>query len=151
MFQKLNFPDYQFNIQKMNDTVMIFDRVRKKFVKLTPEEWVRQHILQYLIDSCSLPATRISVEKQLKIHGMLKRFDAVIIGKSAQPIMLIECKAPTISIDNKVFEQAVRYNLSLKVPFLLLTNGLRHMTIECDHDLNSCRHIGDLPRTDILK
>ena len=144
MFSKLNFPEFELNIQKINDVVFIFDRTRKKYVKLTPEEWVRQHVVIYLLDVCHLPDSRIAVEKQLKVHGRLKRFDIVVFGKKSIPLLLIECKSPTVAIDQNVFEQAVRYNLSLQVPYLWLTNGLHHITIECDYNLKTCNTIADL-------
>lgn len=143
--QKLNFPQYDFSIQNTNDVVMIYDKIRKKPVKLTPEEWVRQHVLYFLIYDCHVPVTRIAVEKQLKVHATLKRFDVVVFGKSSRPLLLIECKAPTVAIDHRVFEQAVRYNLSMQVPFLWLSNGLHNVTIECDQTANTCRTIGDFP------
>lgn len=151
MLQKLNFPEYDFSIQNVNDVVMIYDRIRKKFVKLTPEEWVRQHVISYLLIGCSLPLIRIAVEKQLKIHNTFKRFDVVVFGKSAQPLLLIECKAPTVAIDQNVFEQAIRYNLNLQVPYLWLTNGLHNITIECDQKLSKYRKIDTLPDAEILK
>ena len=151
MLQKLNFPEYDFSIQNVNDVVMIYDRIRKKFVKLTPEEWVRQHVLYYLLDDCRLPLIRIAVEKQLKVHKTIRRFDVVVFGKSVQPLLLIECKAPTVAIDQSVFEQAIRYNLNLQVPYLWLSNGLANMTIECDQGLRSCHTIGDLPPAEIWK
>jgi len=151
MLPKLNFPEYDFSIQNVNDVVMIYDRIRKKYVKLTPEEWVRQHVLNYLLNECRLPLIRIAVEKQLKVHSTLKRFDVVVFGKSVQPYLLVECKAPTVAIDQNVFEQAIRYNLNLQVPYLWLTNGLHNVTIECDQSLRSCRIIGDLPPAEIWK
>lgn len=151
MFSKLNFPEFEFNIQKMNDNVFIFDKIRKKLVKLTPEEWVRQHVLSYLLEVCHIPLSRIAVEKQLEVHGRPKRFDVAVFEKKSIPLMLIECKSPTVAIDQKVFEQAVRYNMSLQVPYLWLTNGLHHVTIECDHKLQACRTIAGLPPENIWK
>jgi hypothetical protein len=151
MLHKLNFPEYNFNIQKLNEVVMIYDRCRRKMVKLTPEEWVRQHVLFYLIDECRISPTKISVEKQLQLNNTLKRFDVVVFEKEARPFLLIECKAPTISINHNVFDQAVRYNLNLQVPYLWLTNGLHHITIECNYETKSCNEVAQLPFPELFQ
>ena len=123
---ELNLTAYQESIafEKRNDSVMVFDPVRKKKMVLTPEEFVRQLVLQYLIQEKKYPIARIRVEKGLKVNTRLKRCDILIYDKQAQPHILIECKSAKIEIDDLVFEQIARYNLTLQVPFLIVTNGI---------------------------
>lgn len=122
-----NFPDYSsFRIRKDQRDAEIFDTVRKKFVRLTPEESVRQHLLRYLIDERKFPASLISVEKELIVAGIKKRTDVVVYSNLAEPLLIAECKSPDVPLTQSAFDQAARYNLSLTVPFFLITNGLTH-------------------------
>jgi type I site-specific restriction-modification system R (restriction) subunit len=124
--QQLNLPHYEFKIKKEEEKLLIFDLLRKKYVKLTPEEWVRQNFIQFLLTEKSYPAALIAVEKELKINGMKKRCDAVVYNIDAEPIMIIEFKAPEVSISQKVFDQVAVYNTKLKVEYLIVSNGLQH-------------------------
>jgi hypothetical protein len=123
----LRFPDYKLTIKKSgtgNGRLKIFDKIRLKYVSLTPEEWVRQHLLAFLTLDKGYPAGLIGVEKEIKVNTMSKRFDALIYNRDHSPYILIECKAPTVALDQSVFDQVSRYNTLLKVPYLLISNGL---------------------------
>jgi len=132
--QKLNFPDIQGRFkEKPNGQMQLFDNIRKKFVDLSPEEWVRQHLVSYLIHSKNIPPSLISVEKQLVLNGTKRRTDAVVYDPALSPLLIIECKAPNVILNQETVNQALGYNLVLNVPFVLLTNGLSHI---CFHYFN---------------
>jgi len=129
----LNFPAVEFRFQKNEKgNLQIFDVIRKKFVDATPEEWVRQHIIHYLINHKDVPASMISVEKQLVLNNTKRRTDIVIFNSSLKPLLIIECKAPLISIDQLTINQALRYNMELKVPAIFLSNGLQHICLKLE-------------------
>ena len=117
------FKEYNFRIEDREGKKFIFDQVRKKFVALTPEEWVRQHILHYLIYDKNYSKSLIAVERGIELNGLQKRFDMVVFGNEGKPKMIIECKASSEKLDEKVFAQIARYNLSLQVDYLWVTNG----------------------------
>ena len=126
----LNFPEIQCRFQtNAKNTLQIFDAIRKKFVDLTPEEWVRQHLIHYLINEKKYPASALSVEKQLLLNGTKKRYDLVVYNTLLKPILIVECKAPSIALNQLTIEQVLRYNLSLNVPYILVTNGMKHIVI----------------------
>jgi hypothetical protein len=128
LLPKLNFPDYEFRFKKSDKGgLMIFDCIRKKFVELSPEEWVRQNLISYLIYQKHYPASLFSVETGLSLNKTQKRTDVVIYNKHKQISVLVECKAPNIKIDKSVAEQALRYNLVHNAEFVILTNGLVHV------------------------
>ncbi len=143
--QKLNFPAYQFRYKNRENKPYIFDIIRKGYYLLTPEEWVRQHIIHYLIEEKNYSPQLISVEKQLNINGLKRRFDVVVFNKKMQPFILIECKAPHIPINQNTFDQANRYNWLLKAPFLILTNGLKHYICQIDFEQNNYRFLKEIP------
>lgn len=120
---KITFRKYNFKISVENEIHYIFDEVRKKKIKLTPEEWVRQNFLHYLIYDLGYPKAKIAVEKEIIINGRKKRFDILVYNSDTLPFLLIECKAQTEKINEKVMEQTLRYNMQLKVPFICLSNG----------------------------
>ncbi len=120
---KIEFPPYQPKIKRVNDKDFIFDEVRKRWVLLTPEEWVRQNFLQYLIFVKKYPASLIAVEKQIRLNDLKKRFDIVVFDQNSQPWMIVECKAMDVPLDKTVLDQVLRYNASLRVQFLVITNG----------------------------
>jgi hypothetical protein len=126
MMELLNIPPVDFRIKHMDDKVLIYDVFRKAYVVLTPEEWVRQHFLSWLVCEFSYPAGLIAVEVALKYNRMTKRADAVVYDKNLQPLMLIECKAPGVKITQRTFEQAARYNYVFKTPYLAFSNGMEH-------------------------
>jgi hypothetical protein len=120
---KVEFTDYPFRIKKENDKDFIFDEIRKLWVKLTPEEWVRQNFIQYLISKLHYPAAYIAVEKEIQLGELKKRFDILIYDRVHQPLMMIECKAPEIPLDEKVLQQLLRYTITIPVSFFIITNG----------------------------
>lgn len=128
---QLNFPAIDARFQH-NDAgaLQVFDMVRRKFVVLSPEEWVRQHLIHYLVYHKEVPLSMISVEKQLMLNGTRKRTDVVVFNSSLKPLMIIECKAPTVELDQKAVNQILRYNLSLNVPYLFISNGRQHVCLK---------------------
>ena len=132
---KLNFPNVEFRFQKNEKgNLQLFDIIRKKFVDATPEEWVRQHIIHFLIQHKQVPASMISVEKQLMINNTKRRTDIVIFNSVLNPLLIIECKAPEVNIDQLTINQALRYNLELKVPAIFLSNGLSHIFLKLENE-----------------
>ena len=130
--QSLNFPDYTFRFKSNENKPLIFDEIRKKFVVLTPEEWVRQHTLHFLITEKKYPASHINVEKQIKLHDTIKRYDIVVYNNDGSIHLIVECKAPKIKIDQQVFDQIARYNFVLNADYLMVTNGLEHYFCQMD-------------------
>jgi type I site-specific restriction endonuclease len=130
--QQLNLPEYSFRYKEENGKKFIFDEVRKKFVVLTPEEWVRQNFLQFMSRQLKYPPNLIGVEKTIKVHGLLQRCDIVLYNRKGVPAMIVECKAPSVKVDASTLFQAARYNTALEVPYLVLTNGLSHYCIFID-------------------
>ncbi|MBI1221729.1 MAG: restriction endonuclease subunit R [Bacteroidetes bacterium] len=128
MFSRLNFPEYTFQIQETDRKKVIFDVVRKKYVSLTPEEWVRQHVIHHLIHDKHFPVSLIAVESSIKFQGMNRRCD-LIAYKNNQPWLLIECKAPQVQLNKEVIAQIARYQSVLKVPLLFITNGMQHILL----------------------
>lgn len=124
--QSLNFPAFDFRLKNSENKVHIFDVIRKKFVVLQPEEWVRQHVIQFLLQEKNYPISLINVEKQLEINGLKKRYDIVVFNSDGSIFLLVECKAPQVQITQTVFDQIARYNMNLDAKFLMVTNGLQH-------------------------
>lgn len=122
----LNLPRFSFNIKMENDKHVIFDNLRKRFVPLTPEEWVRQHFVQFMIDNLGYPAGKTGNEISLRINRQTKRCDTVVYNNYSQPLVIVEYKAPSVEIDQRVFDQIFVYNTKLNVPFLFVSNGLNH-------------------------
>lgn len=143
--QKLNFYPYQFRFKNSENKTLIFDEIRKKFVVLQPEEWVRQHVIQFLIQEKSFPKSLINVEKELVINGLKKRYDIVVYKNTGEILLVVECKAPDILINQKVFDQVFRYNLSLQASVLMVTNGLQHYYVMIDYNSNKLLFMESLP------
>lgn len=120
---KIEYPAYEPKIKEAAGKELIFDETRKKWVSLTPEEWVRQNFLQYLIQVKKYPASLIAVEKEIAVTDTKKRFDIVVYDKNHQPFMIIECKEMNVALDEKTLEQALRYNINLQVKYIIITNG----------------------------
>lgn len=126
--QELNLPSYSFKLKRVGEHTQIYDDIRRKWLVCTPEEWVRQHVVKWL-ESRGYPQSLTAVEHALKLNGMTKRADVVVFGRNGKPFLLVECKAPEVKVNQQVLDQAARYNLTLGVPFLLLTNGLQHYCV----------------------
>lgn len=131
--KELNLPQYSFRIRGKNGNEMILDQLRRKYVKLTPEEWVRQNFVQYLINEGKYPPGLIGIEVLFRYNKLKKRVDILVHNRSGQPIMIVECKSPDVEIDEKVFEQIATYDMKYKVPYLIVTNGMHHYACKMNH------------------
>ena len=130
--QPLNLPTYKFRIKSNENKLVIFDIIRKKYVVLTPEEWVRQHIVHYLIEEKKYPISLIAVEKKLTINGLTKRTDILVFNNKGLHEIIVECKAPKVKINQSSFDQIARYNLKLNANYLIVSNGLNHFFCSMD-------------------
>lgn len=136
--QILNLPSYNFAVKKEKSKLQIFDNQRKKYVALTPEEWVRQHFVRFLIEEKHFPSARIAVEYTLKINDLERRCDAVVFAKNGKPQIIMEFKAPQIILNQAVFDQIATYNSQLKVDYFIISNGLLHYC--CLVDIENMRY-----------
>jgi hypothetical protein len=143
--QNLNFPTYSFRFKNSENKVAIFDEIRKKFILLTPEEWVRQHTVQFLLQDKKFPKSYINVEKLIKINDLSKRYDIVVFQPNGEIYLLIECKAPEVPISQNTFDQIARYNLVLKAKYLMVTNGLNHYFCQMDFENKKYIFLNELP------
>lgn len=143
--QKLNFPSYSFRFKNSQNKIAVFDDLRKKFIILTPEEWVRQHCVKFLQAEKNYPLSLINVEKQLKIAGLTKRYDIVVFEPDGNIQLIVECKAPSVKITQDTFDQIARYNLSLKANYLMVTNGLEHFFCQMDYENENYVFLKQLP------
>jgi hypothetical protein len=143
--QKLNFPTYQFRFKSNENKTLIFDDIRKKFVVLKPEEWVRQHCLKFLIHEKKYPKSLINVEKTLTINSLVKRYDIVVFNPDGSIHIIIECKSPSIKITQNTFDQIAQYNLTLNAKYMMLTNGLRHYFCTIDPINKRYNFLQDIP------
>lgn len=143
--QKLNFPEYSFRFKNSQNKLRIFDPIRKKFLVLQPEEWVRQHVIQYLFREKNCPPSLVNAEKELKVNGLKRRYDVVVYHPDGSIFLIVECKAPEVAITQETFDQIARYNLTLKANFLMVTNGLQHYFCKMDYDLEKYHFIKDIP------
>ena len=141
----LQFPAYSFRFKNSENKTFIFDEIRKKFVVLTPEEWVRQNTLHYLIQEKKYSKSYINVEKLVKVNGINKRYDIVVFNSDGSIFLLIECKAPEVPISQHTFDQIARYNLVLKATYLMVTNGLNHYFCQMDFKNEKYVFLKDLP------
>ncbi|MBA4743978.1 type I restriction enzyme HsdR N-terminal domain-containing protein [Flagellimonas halotolerans] len=143
--QALNFPSYSFRIKNSQNRQYIFDDIRKKFVVLQPEEWVRQHVLHFLVYTKNYPKSLVNAEKQLTVNKLKKRYDVVVFNSDGSIFLLVECKAPEIKITQSTFDQIARYNYQLKADHLMVTNGLEHYYCEMDHGNEKYRFLEEIP------
>ncbi|MEI7726725.1 MAG: type I restriction enzyme HsdR N-terminal domain-containing protein [Bacteroidota bacterium] len=149
--EKLNLPHIEARTRiGKNGKEEIFDEIRKKFVRLTPEEWVRQHFLQWMIVHLGYPASLIVVEAALKYNNMLKRFDILAYGSDGRPCLVVECKSPGVEITQSVFDQVAMYNMTLTVDYLAVTNGIAHYACRIDHEKRTYAFLKDIPTYEIL-
>ncbi|MEW7278905.1 type I restriction enzyme HsdR N-terminal domain-containing protein [Aquimarina sp. 2201CG1-2-11] len=143
--QKLNFPEYRFRFKSSENKVSIFDRIRKKFFILTPEEWVRQHTLQYLIEEKKYPESLINVEKLVKVNDLNKRYDIIIYNPDGSIHLIVECKSANVKITQETFDQIARYNLALDADYLMITNGINHYYCQMNYTDNCYVFLKDIP------
>ena len=147
---KLNLPTYDAKVIEEGGVAKIFDRLRMKFVVLTPEEWVRQHFVNYMIAELGYPASVMANERGITLNGTRRRCDTVVFDRYGSPAVIVEYKAPTVEITQEVFDQIVRYNLVLRAPFLIVSNGLTHFCCRLNPDGNSYSFLPELPHyTDV--
>lgn len=141
----LNFPKYDFRFQKYQNKVRIFSTLRKKFVVLTPEEWVRQHCVMFLINEKKYSAQLMNEEKKVEVNGMSKRYDILVYKPNGQIKLIVECKSPEVKLTQNTFDQIARYNLSLEADCLMLTNGINHYFCQLDYINQSYIFLSELP------
>ncbi len=143
--QKLNFPSYNFRFKNSENKTAIFDEIRKKFIILTPEEWVRQHVVRFLLEEKQYPKSLINVEKVLLVNGLRKRYDVVVFNPDGSIHILVECKAPEVKITQVTFDQIARYNMTMKSSFLMVSNGLNHYFCQMDYENEKYQFLPELP------
>jgi hypothetical protein len=142
---KLNLPSYHINIKSEEGKNFVFDVLRKKFVLLTPEEWVRQHFVHLLIQHYQYPKSLIKLESGLKYNKLKKRSDIIVYDREGKIFLIVECKSADVSISQKVFEQVTMYNDTLKAKYIVVTNGLKHFCCSIDHQEKKFKFMDDLP------
>ena len=146
MMVKLNLPEYEYKVKKREDgSWAIWDRLRARWVALTPEEWVRQHFVEWLINEKGYPFALMGNEVSLTQNGISRRCDTVVGDRTGQPLVIVEYKAPSINITQKTFDQIVRYNMVLHARYLMVSNGLTHYCCQIDYETNSYRFLEDIP------
>lgn len=143
--QKLNLPNYKFKLKSNENKTLIFDNLRKKYMVLTPEEWVRQHFVQFLIEEKNYPPSLIAIEKQVLVNNLKKRSDILVFNKEGNPDIIVECKAPKIKITQATFDQIARYNSTLNANFLVVTNGLNHFYCKMDFENETYVFLKEIP------
>ena len=142
---RLNFPPYGFRFKKSGENVLIFDSIRRRFIVLTPEEWVRQHVVEFLSIDKKYPRSLINVEKKLMLNGTVKRYDVVVFRPDGSIAILVECKAPGVRISQETFDQIARYNMALYAGMMMVTNGFDHFYCTMDTENRRYNFLPDLP------
>jgi len=145
-FPTLNFPYYEFRIMEEKGQLKIFDPVRKKYVALTPEEWVRQHLIHYLHKDKYYPLGLMMVEKEFKYNTLTKRADIVVCDREGNPLIIVECKSADVEITQDVFDQIMRYNLKMNVATVILSNGLKHFCFQFDTPKQAYTVLAEIPQ-----
>lgn len=147
---QLSLPTYDYQIKRTTDGDQIFDCLRHKFVALTPEEWVRQHFIAFLIQHKNYPASLMANEIAISLNNTKRRCDTVVFDKTGKPLVIIEYKAESVEITQKVFDQIVRYNMVLKAQYLIVSNGMKHYCCRIDYDNHTYHFLQDIPPYDSL-
>ena len=147
----LNLPQYSFRIKETPGKKLIFDVLRRRWVSLTPEEWVRQNFARYLTEEKHFPAALVAIERSLRMNQRDFRTDIVLFSKSGNPLVVVECKAPEVKISQQVFDQIARYNLDLRVSYLIVTNGLTHYCCKFDQELLTYTFLPEIPDFNEIK
>lgn len=142
---ELNLPEYAIKIKKEGGTTFLFDPVRKKYIRFTPEEWVRQNFIQYLIQEKGYPQSLMAVEKTINLLQTKKRCDIVLYSNQGIPKTIVECKRPSVAISQETFDQIARYNMSLNAEYLIVTNGMNHYICKMDHLNESYQFLREVP------
>ena len=142
---ELNLPPFELKIRKQNNKSYVFDRLRKQFTRLTPEEYVRQHFINYLIEYKNYPEALMANEVAIEVGNLKKRCDTVLYDRFMNPVLVVEYKSPAIKITQETFDQVVIYNTTLQVPWLIVSNGLQHFCCKIDYEKGSYRFISEIP------
>ncbi|PHR48128.1 MAG: hypothetical protein COA32_06295 [Fluviicola sp.] len=150
MFTPLNLPKVSLQLTKSDEKVFVWDIFRKKKLQLTPEEWVRQHFLHFLVNEKQTPLGLIASEYNIEVNKLKRRCDGVIFNKESKPIAIIECKAPEVKLSENTFYQIAQYNFKLQVDWLILTNGLNTIVAKINHQEQSLDYFEDVPSFDTL-
>jgi len=143
--QKLNLPEYDLKLKEESGRTLVFDPFRSKYLVLTPEEHVRQHFARFLVEERGFPASRMATEYALKLNKMSKRCDIIVFDRQVKPVVLVECKAPSVRITQDVFDQVARYNVVFRVSYLLVTNGLKHYCAKVGFESGEITFLEDIP------
>jgi hypothetical protein len=147
----LNLPTYEAKIRKNSNGLEIFDPLRRKYIALTPEEWVRQHFINYLINYKNYPASLMANEAGIKLNSLTRRCDTVVYNNQLEPLMIIEYKESKVQITQNVFDQVVRYNTVLKVPYIVVSNGISHYCCRMNNEDQSFEYLTDIPEYQSLR
>jgi diaminopimelate epimerase len=148
--QQLNLPVYPLRLKHNGNSPFVFDEFRSKWLSLTPEEWVRQHFAHYLVQEKKFPKGRMALEYSIQVNKQPRRCDIVYFNEEMAPELIVECKAPDIPINQKVFDQIVRYNFELKVPFLVVTNGIKHFACRIDYKNMKYDFLTEIPSAHLI-
>lgn len=148
--QGLNLPTYSFKLKSVDGRNLIFDDIRRRYVALTPEEWVRQNFIRYLVSDKSYPPSLIAIEKQFKYNRLVKRSDILVYNRDGVPVLMIECKGPEIKINQEVFDQIALYNLKFNVPYLIVTNGINHYCCSYESEQGKYKFLEKIPDYPLL-
>jgi hypothetical protein len=140
---EVQFPEPRFRTKQEGEQHFIFDSLRKSWLLLTDEEWVRQNFVRYLVENLNYPSTAIALEKELLLNGLKKRFDILVYDSGFKPWMMVECKAGTVPLSENVLQQLLRYNMTIPVPYLVITNG--DQTIAWEKENNSLKSLEAFP------
>jgi hypothetical protein len=147
----LNLPAYEFQQRERAGKREIYDPIRQKYVRLTPEEWVRQHFVQYLIRDRGVPRGLVTVEQSFDYQGMARRADIIVHDRAGQPLLMTECKAPAVPLEQATLDQVARYNRVVDAPFLIITNGLEHYCCRIDRAAESYEFLDAVPAYDAMQ
>lgn len=150
MMDRLNLPTYKYRLQQTSHGLNIYDELRKKFVALTPEEWVRQHFVAYLIGHKGFASSLMANEIALTLNGTRRRCDTVAFDRQGHPLVIVEYKASNVIVSQAVFDQIVRYNMVLQAKYLIVSNGMTHYCCRIDYDNHKYEFIPDIPRWEDL-
>ena len=142
---KLSFPNYEFRLKKIDEKRFIFDEIRKKYIELTAEEWVRQNCVRFLINEKKYKSQLIAVEKKIILNNLTKRFDIIAYDNNGDPNLLVECKAPNIAIRQETFDQILSYNRVINSKYLMITNGIINYYCKIDNIDNKINFLKDIP------
>lgn len=141
----LNLPPFDIKVKKLDGRLSVFDQLRRKYVALTPEEWVRQHFINFLVTEKGYPSALIANEIQINLNNQKRRCDSVVYNRRLEPIVIVEYKAPDVNITQDVFDQIVRYNIVLKVDYLIVSNGINHYCCKINYESQSFQYLSDIP------